>query len=476
MQSEWREYIFKELLIEPVRNGIYKKKEYHGRGAKIVNMGELFGNPRLFDVDMKRVEIIDSEKKKVLLEKGDLIFARRSLTAEGAGKCCVIKEINEPTTFESSIIRARPNSKLADSDFLFYLFSSPYGKYLLGTIRRQVAVAGITGTDLQNLKLKLPPLPEQKAIAYILGSLDDKIELNRKMNETLEAMAQALFKSWFVDFDPVIDNALIAGNSIPEELQEKAEARKAKLEEKYGSLSAAASHLSSQTSNFKLLPSNFPSEFVQTEEMWPIPKGWKISKIGNEVSCVGGATPNTKNPDFWDNGEIYWTTPKDLSNQSTKILLDTDRKITQAGLNQISSGLLSENTVLMSSRAPVGYLALAKIPLAINQGYIAMKCEKSLTPEFVIQWTESVMDDIKQRAGGTTFAEISKKSFREIPVLVPTVESVTKYSNIVKGYYDRVAESEIQINKLASLRDTLLPKLLSGEIRIQDAEELWGKE
>ena len=91
MQSEWREYIFKELLIEPVRNGIYKKKEYHGRGAKIVNMGELFGNPRLFDVDMKRVEIIDSEKKKVLLEKGDLIFARRSLTAEGAGKCCVIK-------------------------------------------------------------------------------------------------------------------------------------------------------------------------------------------------------------------------------------------------------------------------------------------------------------------------------------------------------------------------------------------------
>ena len=112
-------------------------------------------------------------------------------------------EVDEPTTFESSIIRARPIPEEADSLFLYYLFDSAFGKYILGTILRHVAVAGITGSDLARLPIPLPPLSEQRAIAHILGTLDDKIELNRQMNATLVAMARALFKSWFVDFDPV---------------------------------------------------------------------------------------------------------------------------------------------------------------------------------------------------------------------------------------------------------------------------------
>ena len=163
MESEWNEYKFEELLSEPVRNGIYKKKEFHGRGVRIVNMGELFGHSRLYDIQMKRVELTDKEIPKVLIETGDLLFARRSLTAEGAGKCSIVKEVQEPTTFESSIIRARPEPSLVSSDFLYYFFSSPVGKYLIGTILRQVAVSGITGTDLKNLPIPTPPPPEQKA-------------------------------------------------------------------------------------------------------------------------------------------------------------------------------------------------------------------------------------------------------------------------------------------------------------------------
>ena len=149
--SEWQQVQFLDLLDSPVRNGIYKKKVFHGCGTKIINMGELFANPRIKDVPMKRLRLTDSEKERFLVKEGDLLFARRSLTAEGAGKCSIAHTILEETTFESSIIRARPEKSKASPDFLYYYFNSPYGKYLLRTIRRQVAVAGITGSDLMEL-------------------------------------------------------------------------------------------------------------------------------------------------------------------------------------------------------------------------------------------------------------------------------------------------------------------------------------
>ena len=340
-----------------------------------------------------------------------------------------------------------------DSRFVSYSLSSwAYQQWFISIATSSGGQANLSPKQILDTSILLPPLVEQKAIAHILGSLDDKIELNRQMNETLEAMAQALFKSWFVDFDPVIDNALAAGNAIPDAFAKRAEQRKG-IEKK--------DH--SDTQNL------FPDEFEFTDEMGWIPKGWAVSNVGTEFNTVGGGTPSTKNSDFWENGDISWTTPKDLSGNQSKILLNTDRKITELGLNKISSGLLPIDTVLMSSRAPVGYLALAKVPVAINQGYIALKCEKILTPEFAIQWADLAMDEIKQRAGGTTFAEISKTNFRGIPILVPSQKIIDAYSRDVKDLYNQITSRIENINTLAKLRDTLLPKLMSGEVRVADA-------
>ncbi len=124
MVSEWYATPFGQLLAEPVRNGIYKKKEFHGRGAKIVNMGELFAHPRLRSVPMKRVELSDGERNRFDVRKGDLLFARRSLVAEGAGKCSIVLDVDELTTFESSIIRARPDTSKVEPLFIFYFFNS----------------------------------------------------------------------------------------------------------------------------------------------------------------------------------------------------------------------------------------------------------------------------------------------------------------------------------------------------------------
>ena len=350
MAVEWREIPFAQLLAEPVRNGIYKRKEFHGRGIKIVNMGELFAYPRLRNVPMKRVDLSESEKGRFCIHPGDLLFARRSLVAEGAGKCTVVLEVSEPTTFESSIIRARPDTTKSDSLFLYYYFKSPQGLHALDSIRRQVAVAGITGSDLARLNVRLPPLSHQRAIAHILGTLDDKIDLNRRMNETLEAMARALFKYWFVDFGPVRAKAEDRDSSLPQPLADL-----------------------------------FPAHLVDSE-IGQIPASWKVSQIGKEVDAVGGSTPSTKEPAYWDGGTRHWVTPKDLSKLSSPVLLDTGRKITDAGIRKISSGLLPTGTVLLSSRAPIGYVAIAEVPTAVNQGFIAMVCKYRLPNVYVLFW------------------------------------------------------------------------------------------
>ncbi|MGB9940122.1 restriction endonuclease subunit S [Methanosarcina sp.] len=150
---------------------------------------------------MDRVPISNDEYEKFKLKKGDLLFARQSLVLEGAGKCSIIMDDIIPATFESHIIRGRLNEKLADPLFYYYFFKSATGRNLVSSIVEQVAAAGIRGSDLSKLSVLYLPKEEQKSIANIFSTLDDKIDLNRQMNSTLKQIAQSLFKRWFIDFE-----------------------------------------------------------------------------------------------------------------------------------------------------------------------------------------------------------------------------------------------------------------------------------
>jgi type I restriction enzyme S subunit len=305
----------------------------------------------------------------------------------------------------------------------------------------------------------LPPLYEQKSIAHILGTLDDKIELNRQMNATLESMAQALFKSWFVDFDPVIDNALAAGNPIPDALRPKAELRMLNAEKNNSSFST-------QHSSF------FPDRFVFSEEMGWIPEGWGESSVGEQVETTGGGTPSTKEPIYWENGTHAFCTPKDMSLLSSMVLMDTERHLTDAGVNKISSGQLPPGTVLMSSRAPIGYLAISDIPVSVNQGIIGMLPSDKYGSIFLLCWAHFNIGKIEDRANGSTFLEISKKNFRPIPFVVPGDGLLDAFNDQAQAIYDKLLLTAECTESLTRLRDTLLPKLLSGELRIPDAEKI----
>jgi restriction endonuclease S subunit len=188
---------FEDIFSIPLRNGLTKPKGIRGKGIKMINMGELFAHPRINNVRTDRVPFTDKENS-FLLEKGDLLFARQSLVLAGAGKCSIFIGDNEPVTYEGHIIRARLNSEISDPFFYYYFFNSPSGRQIIESIIEQVAAAGIRGSDLAKLNVPYPPFPEQRLIAGILGALDDKIELNRRMNATLESMARTVFRQWFV--------------------------------------------------------------------------------------------------------------------------------------------------------------------------------------------------------------------------------------------------------------------------------------
>lgn len=318
-----------------------------------------------------------------------------------------------------------------DHDMRWLYYAIKY--YRLGEIDDGSPIPSTTRAAVYPCALEVPPPSEQRAIAHVLGTLDDKIELNRRMSATLEAMARALFQSWFVDFEPV---------------RAKAEGRDTGLPPHLAAL--------------------FPDRLVETEH-GEIPEGWDVSTIGNEVRVVGGSTPSTKDPSFWD-GEISWATPKDLSSLKGPAFLETSRRITPAGLAKIGSGLLPIGTVLLSSRAPIGYLAIAEIPVAVNQGFVAMVCEGRVSNVFVWLWTQANMEAILQNANGSTFQEISKSNFRPLPVIIPTDDVLEAFDGPVQSLHRRIVSCERETRDLAAIRDTLLPKLISGELRVKDAE------
>ena len=301
----------------------------------------------------------------------------------------------------------------------------------------KAAVPGLNRNHLhQAAVLYTADIGEQRAVAHVLGTLDDKIELNRRMNETLEAMARALFKSWFVDFEPVrakMEGRWRCGESLP----------------------------GLATEHYDL----FPDQLVDSE-LGEIPEGWVVKVLGEVVEVVGGTTPSTKVADYWEGGTHCWATPKDLSSLSSPVLLDTKRRITDAGLDKIGSGLLSAGTLLLSSRAPIGYLAVSEEPVAINQGFIAMPPCKGTSNLFMLHWCGVFHDEIVNHANGSTFLEISKSNFRRISLVVPAEEVMTAFDGLARTLHGRIVSNERESRALAVQRDALLPGLVSGRLRV----------
>jgi type I restriction enzyme S subunit len=430
MAGEWREVAIDELA--EIFDGPHATPPKTSDGPVFLGISNL-AKGRL---DLANTEHLSEEDyarwtRRVEPQPGDVVFSYETRLGAAALipsglRCCLGRRMG--------LLRARAGK--VDKRFLLYAYLGPrFQETLRSRTIHGSTVDRIPLIDMPSFPIEVPEdIDEQRAIAHILGTLDDKIELNRRMNETLEAMARALFKSWFVDFDPV---------------RAKAEGRDPGLP--------------------KVLADLFPDSF-EDSELGEIPKGWGVKAIGDLAEVVGGSTPKTERAEYWVDGTHHWVTPKDLSGLSMPVLLDTERKITDAGLAQISSGLLPKGTVLLSSRAPIGYLAIAEVPVAVNQGFIAMKPRPGTSNLFLLRWASAAHDEIVSHANGSTFLEISKFSFRPIRIVAPSAPVMDTFDRATRPMYLKVVEHERESRTLAALRDTLLPKLISGELRVRDAE------
>ncbi len=407
---------------------------YVSDGVRVVRGSNLTGG-RSFSGDFV---FITSEKAEELnsanLLPNDLVFPHRG----AIGEVGIVPNDGARYVLSSSLMKLTCAAHSAHPDFIYYFFKSEAGRFELLKNASQVGTPGIGQplASLKQIKLKLPSVDEQRSIAAALRVLDDRTALLRETNATLEAIAHSLFKSWFVDFDPV--RAKRQGFSP------------AGMEETTAAL--------------------FPDSF-EASALGLVPKGWTVQPVGDAVECVGGATPDTKDPCYWNPEEHAWSTPKDLSGLRAPVLLRTERRLSTKGLAKIGSGLLPVGTLLMSSRAPIGYLAIAQVPVAINQGYIAMPPGSLLPPLYMLFWCQQNMAGIKARANGSTFMEISKKAFRPIPALVPEGSVIDAFVAVAAPLFDRLVENERQAQTLSTLRDTLLPRLISGQLRLPLVEE-----
>jgi type I restriction enzyme S subunit len=407
-------------------------KDFHGTGIPLLRLR----NIETPSVQLEACNFLDPEKvnKKwghFALKEGDLLIS----TSASLGRVSVVGEEAAGSIAYTGIIRFRSSSPKLDHKFLRAFLSSAAFIQQAEQMATGSVIKHFGPSHLRQMAIALPSIHEQVHIAGIFDALDERIRLLRETNATLEAIAQAMFKSWFVDFDPV--HAKQQGRA-PEGMSEATAAL-------------------------------FPDSFEESE-LGLVPRGWKVAPLGDVVESVGGGTPDTKELSYWEGGVHCWTTPKDLSGIQAPVLLTTERKLTAKGLAKVSSGLLPAGTLLLSSRAPIGYLAIAQVPMAINQGYIAMLPNSQLPPLFMLFWCRQNMEIIKGRANGSTFMEISKKAFRPIPALVPPAPVLDEFIGIAGVLFERLVSNEQQAQTLATLRDTLLPRLISGQLRLPQAE------
>ena len=383
-------------------------------------------------VDVRNIARIKAEDasrlSRYLVQAGDIVYSRRGDIERRA----LIRDREEGWLCGTGclMVRLGDNSPVEPTYASYYL-SHPSVRRWLAQHAVGATMPNLNTSIMQALPFVVPPHEEQAAVTAILTALDDKIDLNDRINKTLVAAARAVFKAWFVDLAPIRakhDGAM----DFPGMSQHIFEGLSAEL-------------------------SDTP--------LGPLPTGWQYAPIGQLVSVVGGGTPSTKDAEFWAGGEYAFCTPKDLSKLTSPVLLDTERHLTQIGVAKISSGQLPIGTVLLSSRAPIGYLAIAQTPVSVNQGIIAMH-SPAIPSSYLLFWAEFSMDLIESRAGGSTFAEISKRSFGEIDFLRPDDSALEAFGEITEPILELVASNERESATLAATRDAILPRLVSGEMRV----------
>lgn len=349
------------------------------------------------------------ESPEIMINPNEIVITK---TGSSVGRTTFVRRVVHPMTLNPQLVVLKNISE--NAEFLSYYIKSALFQSVLKSIVVGSAIPTLSQKNLANLMINVPKeVEDQRRIASILSSLDRKIELNNKINADLEEMAQAIFKNWFVDFEPFKDG-----------------------------------------------------KFVDSE-LGMIPEGWKVGRLDEIADVVGGSTPSKAKPEYYTQKGIAWLTPKDLSNHPAVYFSRGEIDITEEGYNSTSTKLMPKGTVLFTSRAPIGYISIAQNEICTNQGFKSLVPRKAGTC-FLYCFLKYVTPVIENKSTGSTFKEASGSLMKSLQVIMPEQKVFEEFETIVSPLFARIESLEKENSRLSLLRDTLLPRLMSGELEVPE--------
>lgn len=404
---EWKEVRLGEISSK-IGDGLHETPKYDDEGPYyFINGNNLNCGKIIIKDDTKRVgkdEFVKNQKE--LNEQTILVSINGTIgnVAKYNNELCILGK----SACYINVI------KEVDKEFIYYVLTSANFKRNITNEATGTTIKNVSLKQMREYKFNIPcNISDQHRIASILSSLDRKIELNNKINADFEEMAQAIFKNWFVDFEPFKDG-----------------------------------------------------KFVDSE-LGMIPEGWKVGRLDEIADVVGGSTPSKAKPEYYTQKGIAWLTPKDLSNHPAVYTSRGEIDITEEGYNSTSTKLMPKGTILFTSRAPIGYISIAQNDICTNQGFKSLVPKKAGTC-FLYCFLKYVTPEIENKSTGSTFKEASGALMKSLQVIMPDQKVFEEFEEIVSPLFARIESLEKENSRLSLLRDTLLPRLMSGELEVPE--------
>ena len=396
-------------------------------------------------------------------KNGDTLFARITPCLEN-GKTAKVENLPVGCIAHGStefiVLSAKSKD---DEDFVYYLARLPdFRSYAISRMEGTSGRQRVSWQALAEFNLRLPEKGKRKKIGKILKSLDDKIHLNNQINQTLESIAQTIFKSWFIDFDPV--RAKIAAK------QEGKDAELAAMCAISGKSEAEVEQMAKEDfAELQATATLFPDELVESE-LGEVPKGWDKYSLSKMITLIGGGTPKRSEPNYW-NGDIFWFSVKDVPNEGEVFVITTQEKISELGLNKSSTKLLPVGTTIITARGTVGKIALVGHEMAMNQSCYGVQGINGVKQFMTYYLIKNAVEVLKKNTHGAVFDTITQSTFDTVTSIKPSIEMMDLFESKVEKIMGHIKNNLYENNSLIALRDTLLPKLLSGELDVSGVQD-----
>lgn len=392
--SEWKELFLGE--IADVQTGPFgsqlKNEQYITGGTPVVTV-EHIKDFKIADFEYPSVSETDKDRlEKYLMQTGDILFTRVGSVDLSA----YVSQRQNGWMFSSRMLRVRPSKEIYPRFLSYYFQQKSFRDYILN-ISVGATMPSINTEILKGIPILYPPLPEQTAIASVLSSLDDKIDLLHRQNNTLEKMSETLFRQWFV-----------------EEAKED----------------------------------------------------WEEISLFDAIELIGGGTPKTSNPEYWD-GEIKWLSGGDIASNHKSVIIQSEKTITKEGLKNSSAKLLPKFSTIISARGTVGKYCILSEPMTFSQSNYGILPKFNNCFFFTYLLVAYSVDELQSAAYGSVFDTITTNTFKGISISTPSEQEIIDFNEVVKPYFLKILTNQTQIRTLTALRDTLLPKLMSGEVRVE---------